>query len=106
MPKDPKDPRSTQRKRARKVLERVGREFKCACPGCKGCKKFDEGCGYVPTVQSRSDSLDANHVNKNIYDNDPVNLEYLCRPCHKNEDSKTAKGVSKIEDEHGYGSYY
>jgi hypothetical protein len=80
MPKIPKDPRSTGRKRARTVLKRVGRPYKCA------------ECGWSPKEQSRSDTLDANHKNKNILDNDPANLEWLCRSCHKKEDSQTAKG--------------
>jgi hypothetical protein len=46
--------------------------------------------------------LDANHRNKNVLDNDPVNVEWLCRSCHKNYDSQTGKGVSVRGDEHGY----
>ncbi len=101
------DPRSQARKRLRTALweitEAGGRKFCCA------------KCGYVPVGYSgggrkdpalnRSNNLDANHINKNILDCDPVNGEWLCRTCHKNEDSVTAKGVSKIKDEMGYESY-
>lgn len=48
-------------------------------------------------------TLQANHINKNIMDNDPVNLEWLCASCHKEIDQTTAKGVSVKEDEFGYG---
>lgn len=87
---EPKDPRSTYRKRARRVLEREvkegRREFAC------------RGCGWVPEPPlSRSNNLDVNHKNKIISDNDPANLEYLCRDCHYEEDRATEKGVSKQE---------
>lgn len=48
--------------------------------------------------------LQVNHINKNVLDNDPVNLEWMCPSCHKYKDSATEKGVSiKGDDEHGYG---
>lgn len=48
-------------------------------------------------------ALQANHINKNIYDNDPSNLEWLCASCHKERDQQTEKGVSVIDNEFGYG---
>jgi hypothetical protein len=36
-------------------------------------------------------------------DNDPANLEFLCRPCHYKKDRATDKGVSAVKDEFGYG---
>lgn len=101
MPKRPKDARSTQRKRARKVLEQGRRPYRCECNGVPGCKHKGI-CGYTPESQSRSDTLDVNHKNKNIHDNRPSNLEWLCRSCHKNYDKQTERGVSVIEDEFGY----
>jgi hypothetical protein len=95
-----KDPRSTGRKRARALLVKLvkegEREYSC------------EDCGHIPTIpveqSSRGgDILDANHKNKNWLDNDPSNLEFLCRPCHYRKDRATEKGVSSIEDEYGYG---
>jgi hypothetical protein len=47
-------------------------------------------------------TLQANHINKNIMDNDPANLEWLCPSCHREKDNRTAKGVSVIENEFGY----
>jgi hypothetical protein len=47
--------------------------------------------------------LECNHINKNILDNDPVNLEWLCPRDHKLTDMQTEKGQSTIDDEHGYG---
>jgi hypothetical protein len=36
--------------------------------------------------------LEANHINKNIMDNDPANLQWLCSSCHKLADNKVTKG--------------
>ena len=104
MPKAVKDPRSTGRKRARRTLERTGRPYACECVG--NCRRVDCGsnftsdgkCGYRPQgEQSRSNTLDANHKNKNWLDNDPANLEWLCRPCHRAIDRQTEKGVENLE---------
>lgn len=98
-----KDWRSTGRKRARRILlalvEAGEREYVC------------EECRHVPSIPytetSRSgDFLDANHKNKDWKDNDPANLEFLCRDCHYKKDRSTAKGVSVVEDTMGYGDYY
>ena len=96
---EPLDPRSTYRKRARDVLLKEGKPFKC------------EGCGHTPdgvdedgkivdiTKLSRSNNLDVNHQNKDISDNDSANLEWLCRTCHYEHDRATEKGVSPVEDD-------
>lgn len=89
--KEPMDPRSTWRRRAQKILEEVGRPYYC------------EHCGKVPQTRGRSQGLEVNHVNKVLSDIDPVNLEYLCKSCHKKADQVTGKGVSPKGDEHGYG---
>jgi hypothetical protein len=110
--KTPLDPRSTQRKRARKVLFKTGRPYICA-----EIVKDTGSCGQSPIdglppdapkhlelgPQTLNSGLQANHINKNIMDNDPANLEWLCAKCHKNKDKKTSKGVSIIDDEMGYG---
>lgn len=89
-----KDWRSTGRKRARAVLQKLvdsgDREYCCA------------KCGWTPDIQSRSSSLDVNHINKDVTDVDPVNLEYLCRPHHYEADRATAKGISTVEEDYGY----
>lgn len=112
--KEPLDPRSTQRKRARKVLFRLGVPYICGSNSMDG-----SGCGRSPKElpkdaphdlelapvekQFASVTLQANHVNKNIMDNDPVNLEWLCPSCHRLKDQLTEKGVSiKGENPHGY----
>lgn len=98
MPKKPKDPRSTQRKRARAVLVKVGRPLVCA-----DCSK-PEKTKTDPDYNGRIHALEVNHKDKNIMNNDPINLEYLCsHPCHKKKDSQTAKGVAVEEVDHGYG---
>lgn len=95
-----RDKRSTGRKRGRKVLIQLTdsgeRSYRCA------------ECGHVPikshTESSREgDFLDCNHINKNWMDNDPSNLEWLCRTCHYEKDRATAAGVSSIEEDFGYG---
>lgn len=48
-------------------------------------------------------ALQVQHANKNVMDNDPANLEWLCASCHKVEDSQTGVGESLKGDEHGYG---
>lgn len=53
--------------------------------------------GYWETVR-----IEANHRNKVLADCDPANGQWLCTSCHKEEDSKTAKGVSRYGDEFGY----
>ena len=97
MVKTPKDPRSTGRKRGRAVLERIGRPYWC------------DTCGRSPTVDNAPggkwpgmSQLQVQHSNKNVLDNDPANLKWLCASCHKIEDSTTEKGVSTIENEFGY----
>lgn len=113
-----KDARSTGRKRGRAVLEKEVREgirkYACECVGeCGNEHKIP--CGYIPPPPpeglsvaeagnwKRKHCLDVQHQNKNILDNDPANLSWKCRTCHKGEDSQTEKGVSLIEDEFGYG---
>lgn len=88
----PKDARSTGRKRGRAVLKKTGRAYRCECKNPDHNWHETDVCGHIPKQQSRSDTLDVNHKNKNILDNDPANLEWLCRRCHKAEDSQTAKG--------------
>lgn len=103
--KEPLDPRSTGRKRARRVLlklvEQGEREFQCECEG--DCGTHSGLCGWTPKGElSRSNNLDADHRNKNWLDNDPSNLTWLCRKCHRALDRSTSKGESRIEDEYGY----
>lgn len=99
------DKRSTGRKRGRAVLiklwESGERDYCC------------EECGKVPSQHWREsnrsgDFLDCNHKNKNWMDNDPANLEGLCRKCHYAKDRATTKGVSTVDptEEYGYGEYY
>lgn len=97
MNREPKDPRATWRRRARSVLEKSGRPYWCA------------RCGRSPTDENAPGgrwtgmaTLEANHKNKVLSDIDLVNLEWLCKSCHKEADMVTAPGVSPKGDEHGY----
>src|SRR5580765_5225954 len=97
MPKTPKDPRSTGRTRGRAVLEKTGRPY--WCDTCKRSPTDPKAPGgHYPGMSQ----LQVQHINKNVLDNDPANLKWLCASCHKFEDSKTARGVSPIDDEFGY----
>lgn len=96
---DPLDPRSTYRKRARRILISL-------CEAGERAYVCNE-CGHIPEIHystpSRSgDILDANHINKIWSDLDPANLEWLCRVCHYAKDRSTEKGVSPVEDDYGY----
>jgi ribosomal protein L37AE/L43A len=102
----PKDPRSTQRKRARALLFRLRIPYICA--DCGKSPKLRPGDApkdleLAPRYLRTVSGLQANHINKDIMDNDLANLEWLCPSCHKLKDKQTAKGVSLKEDEWGYG---
>ena len=94
---EPKDPRSTYRKRLRRVLEGTDRPYWCEKCGRSPTDPEAPG-GMFPNVH-----LEANHKNKVLEDLDPANAEWLCTSCHKEEDMKTGKGVSRFGDEYGYG---
>lgn len=95
--REPKDPRATWRRRARLVLERSGRPYWCAvCERSPTNKDAPGGCW--PGMAT----LEANHKNKVLSDIDLVNLEWLCKSCHKLADMVTKPGVSPKGDEHGY----
>lgn len=97
-----KDARSTGRKRLRaallKLVEEGELEYVC------------KHCGHIPSIpwteKSRSgDFLDANHINGNWLDCDPVNGEFLCRPCHLKYDRHTKIEIQRTTgfDDYGYG---
>lgn len=115
MKEDPKDPRSTGRKRGRAALENSDRPYWCRSTDDGGVNidiidNVKVGCGRSPTDPDAPggyypgmEQLQVNHINKNILDNDLVNLEWACASCHKILDSRTAPGVSVKGDEYGYG---
>lgn len=103
--KVPLDPRSTQRKRARKILFRSGIDYVCVDCKCSPERLPPDAPRHLrlALVGKRTVSgLQANHINKVILDNDLVNLEWLCPSCHKKKDKQTKVGESLYEDEHGY----
>lgn len=102
----PKDVRSTGRKRGRATLFRVGRPYECSF-----CHRAPARIPKEATISENPlngtwegmATLQVNHINKNLLDNDPANLEWLCPSCHKIKDSVTGVGVSIMGDEFGYG---
>lgn len=107
--KDIQDARSTMRRRARGVLETTDRPYFCGSKSDGTMDVQEWGCGRSPVLSvapggmyPAMGALQANHINKNIYDNDPSNLEWLCASCHKERDQQTEKGESVLENEFGY----
>jgi len=102
----PKDPRSTQRKRARRLLFRLGLPYVCNECGKSPIHLPDDAPKHLqlaPMSMRTVSQLQANHINKNIHDNDPSNLEWLCPSDHRLKDNLTPKGVSvKGYDDMGY----
>lgn len=106
----PKDVRSTGRKRGRAVLFRSLRPYRCDI-----CKRTSTK--PPPEIRRReflefnwpeenrvlNYSLQVNHINKILIDNDPANLQWLCARCHKLLDGLTEAGESIKGDEHGIG---
>ena len=102
----PKDPRSTQRKRARRILFRAGVDYICVDCGKSPIHLPDDAPKHLrlaPMSMRTVSGLQANHINKDIMDNDLANLEFLCPSCHRLKDNLTPKGVSvKGYDDMGY----
>lgn len=80
------------RQRARKHLLATDTPYECAV------------CGYAPETNSRSTSLEVNHKNKVLEDNDPANLEWLCKTCHKEADTKRFEETQKQTNRDLYGN--
>jgi len=101
------DMRSTGRKRGRATLFREWVPFVCngwcertsVKPPPDAPEWFEEL--WTEEKRELNYSLQVNHINKDISDNDPANLEWLCADCHKLKDSQT--GVGEIDrSEYGY----
>lgn len=108
--KIPKDIRSTGRKRGRASLFKTRRRYSCTYCGvtCSirppdAPKNFED---FWPInefgISATKSALQCNHLNKNLLDVDPVNLEWACASCHKLIDQTTDKGISVKDDEFGY----
>lgn len=103
-----KDWRSTGRRRARRVLFASRVNFVCRKCGrtVKEPPKdappwFDE---IWPEENRELDySLQANHKTKDLTVNTEEDCEWLCAPCHKEEDSQTEKGVSTVSGPSYFG---
>jgi hypothetical protein len=101
--KVPVDPRSTQRKRARRLLFKSGRPY--ICERCGKSPKLlppdaPKSLDLAPVGKRLVKQLEANHKSKNIMDNDLSNLQWLCSSCHKLTDNKVTKG--KAIDDFGF----
>lgn len=105
MSKVPKDPRSTGRKRGRAALFNLWPDVPYTC----------SECGKVPIRRppdmpedidfesgTLNHSLQVQHINKDVLDNDEVNLKWMCASCHKLEDQQSGVGESLKDNEFGY----
>jgi len=93
------------RRRGRAVLFRLGIDYICNdCGKSPPLLPSDapKHLRLAPLQERSVKQLQVNHINKDIHDNDPVNLEWLCPSCHKFKDQQTAKGVSIKGDEWGW----
>lgn len=50
-----------------------------------------QSCGIIGTA------VDVDHIDTNNQNNDPSNLQTLCRPCHLEKTTKENKGLSYLE---------
>lgn len=92
------DPKSTFRKKARRTLFRDGRAFWCEECGVAPKElppdfpvEVDllERIELAPHEKWTASRLEANHISKDISDNSPANLEWLCPSCHNLKDKQT-----------------
>lgn len=105
MVKTPKDARSTGRKRGRKVLFDLWPDvpYQCRKCGMWPIRRPPDMPDHIDFKPGRlNSSLQVQHINKDILDNDEANLEWLCPSCHKVEDLTTSVGVSLKTNEFGY----
>lgn len=101
-----KDPRSTGRRRLRKALFDARIPFICNVCG-HGPKQLPmdfprslmEEFEFAPVGDRDKSRLEANHINKDWWDNDESNGEWLCPSCHKKKDGQTEKGISVVDSD-------
>jgi hypothetical protein len=103
------DWRSTGRKRGRRALYEIRRQFVCV-----GVEALDISCSKT-TKRKPTDApdwfeelwpkknrvltqLQVDHLNKDFTDNDPSNLVWRCPSCHRLADNMTGVGESQIDD--------
>ncbi len=96
------DWRSTGRRKLRRTLYASRQEYKCEkCSRTSKAPPKDAPSFFEEIWASENRVLDyplqANHRDKDVTNNDYSNGQWLCAPCHKEEDSKTEKGVSTVE---------
>lgn len=104
------DWRSTGRRRARRVLFESMIEFKCCDCGVTTATRPKEAPPWFddlwPEENRTASQLQADHVSKDVTLNDVDDLCWRCPSCHKLADIATEKGVSQVDDPHGYGDAY
>jgi len=99
MPKHMKDVRSTGRRRLRKALFQERRPFWCehCLQGPKELPKdfprsLIDDFEFASPQNRTVSRLEANHIDKDLENNDASNGQWLCPSCHKILDSTTEKG--------------
>jgi|SRR3990167_2859506 len=64
-------------------------------------KDHCEICGYSPNGNG-SPQLEVHHKDGDWHNNDPSNLQTLCRSCHRDEDLKRVRNDSVVSIEDGF----
>jgi len=59
-----------------------------------------------PEANRELTQLQADHVSKDLTQNDADDLCWRCPSCHKLADNATAKGIAQVADPNGYSSAY
>ena len=58
-----------------------------------------QDCGIIGTA------IDVDHIDTNNLNNDPSNLQTLCRPCHIKKTTKENKGLTYLEHRNKISKY-
>lgn len=87
---------STSKHEKRDALSPIYRTFrKEYCELCKrpsATRKYYDADGYlIGTIKSKTADLTVHHIDGNIENNDPINLQTLCRECHDDIHNTTQK---------------
>ena len=76
--------RKESTERLRRALIESGREYKC------------ESCGLKPIWNNKPICIQVDHKNGNWFDNNPLNLRFLCPNCHSQTETFGVKNAIMV----------